>query len=195
MGQFPWAQRFLTFSLIAGCLMNVGFYCAQNHQPKVVHHILMAAFGPFLDSSSEAQNPSVKTTTPATNYFMVPLKKDNRALMLDATLDDQENATLILDTGATYTAISQSLANRLGYDLTTADRVNITTANGQVSLPKVVLKSLTLNGYTAHNVEATVMPLPNNVPFSGLLGLNFIRQHRITIDAKDQDLVIEAKGA
>jgi len=38
--------------------------------------------------------------------------------------------------------------------------------------------------FTAHNVEATVMPLPKISRFSGLLGLNFIRHHRITIDAE-----------
>ncbi len=121
----------------------------------------------------------------------VPLTQDEHALMLQATLDNQQDSTFILDTGATYTSISPELAKQLGYDLKHAPKIIITTANGQVAMPKITLKSLSLNGYTAYNVEATVMPLPKHLAFSGLLGLSFIRHHRITIDSEAQQMMIE----
>lgn len=122
---------------------------------------------------------------------LVPLRRDDRALMLDATLDRRTSVRLMLDTGATYTTISEELAEKLGYDLEEAQQVRITTANGQVMLPKIRLKSISLGGYTAKNVDATVMPMPSNVPFSGLLGLSFVKNHRITIDTRAAHLVIE----
>lgn len=125
---------------------------------------------------------------------LVPLEQDERALMLTATLDHKQTSRFILDTGATYTAISSDLARRLGYDLNRASHVIITTANGQVSVPKIMLKSVTLNGYTVHNLEATVMPMPANVPFSGLIGLNFIKRYRVTIDSAADHLVLEPSG-
>lgn len=124
----------------------------------------------------------------------VPLRRDERALMLDATLDKRTSVRLMLDTGATYTTISEDLAEKLGYDLEGAQQVRITTANGQVMLPRIRLKSISLGGYTATNVDATVMPMPGNVPFSGLLGLSFVKNHRITIDTQASHLMIEPAG-
>lgn len=125
---------------------------------------------------------------------IVPLRRDDRALMLDATLDKKTSVRLMLDTGATYTTISEELAEKLGYDLEGAQQVRITTANGQVLLPRIRLKSISLGGYTAKNVDATVMPMPSNVPFSGLLGLSFVKNHRITIDTRASHLMIEPAG-
>lgn len=148
--------------------------------------IQMSAYHPAPEKVKlHPMRPASKT------QVFVPLEKDERALMLEAKLNGQKPVTFILDTGATYTSISTDLAEKLGYDLTTAPRVSITTANGRVSMPKVVLRSLTLNGYTAYNVEATVMPMPKHIPFTGLLGLNFVKRHRVTIDLDAQHLVIE----
>jgi clan AA aspartic protease (TIGR02281 family) len=121
----------------------------------------------------------------------VPLEEDERALILNATIDHRKTAMFILDTGATYTSISEEMASDLGYDLRHVPKVTITTANGQVSLPKIKLSALTLNGYTIHDVEATVMPMPKNVPFSGLLGLSFVKRYKITIDSEASQLYIQ----
>lgn len=181
----------LIFGLCLGNLVTLGIYLYPqlDNDPKTQAPFLMAA----LDSVQveKALAPLSQNFVQNKSYILVPLEQDERALMLQATLDHQQTSKFILDTGATYTTISQDMAKKLGYDLTHAARVRITTANGQVSLPKIVLKSVTLNGYTAHNVEATVMPMPQNVPFSGLLGLSFVKRHRITIDSEAEHLVIE----
>jgi clan AA aspartic protease (TIGR02281 family) len=153
--------------------------------------VVMAAMDTRQEPVKLALGQVPTTLTPSQRFVHVPLRQDDRALLLDATLNHQQTTTFILDTGATYTAISQEMAQNLGYDLQHCSYVTITTANGQIRIPKVVLKTVTLNGYTAHNVEATVMPLPRNVPFSGLLGLNFIKRHRITIDPQADRMVIE----
>lgn len=124
----------------------------------------------------------------------VPLKPDKRALMLDAEINKDSNLTMVLDTGATYTAISKEAAEDLGYDLESAPKIWVTTANGRVALPKIRLKTIDLNGYVAKDVDATVMTLPSKVPFSGLLGLSFIRNHKITIDTESDKLLIEPRS-
>lgn len=120
----------------------------------------------------------------------VPFRSNARAIMLDTQVDQKKTATFILDSGATYTTISRAMAQDLGYDLSKSPTVTVTTANGKVSMPRIMLKSITLNGYTVENVEATVMDMPANVQFSGLLGLNFIRRQRLTIDAASDQLVL-----
>ncbi len=122
----------------------------------------------------------------------VPLKASRNALMLDATLKQGNNATVgsfILDTGATYTSISQDLADALHLDLSHCEKVKITTANGRIDVPKIVIETLSINGLEAHNIEATVIPVRAGSSFAGLLGLSFIRQFVLTIDPDANQLV------
>jgi clan AA aspartic protease (TIGR02281 family) len=136
-------------------------------------------------------NPDLDVIQSAKKSVSIPLEQSDQALLLKATVDEVPNVKFLLDTGATYTTISRETAIRLGYDLNNSPKINITTANGQVSMPKIVLKSVTLNGYKVRNVEATVMNLPSGMPFSGLLGLNFVKKNKMTINTQANELVLE----
>ncbi|HEY9687990.1 MAG TPA: retropepsin-like aspartic protease [Coleofasciculaceae cyanobacterium] len=124
----------------------------------------------------------------------VPLKNSRNALMVDATLHNRDahvGGTFIIDTGATYTSISQELAEKLGIDLSHCETVRITTANGRIDVPKVMIETLNVNGLEAHNVEATVIPVRHGSSFSGLIGLSFIRQFVLTIDPQGGQLIFQ----
>lgn len=187
--QLQWS---IVIGLLLGSFVNLYLYSQSVNANTAMNNrnVLMAALEPARHQTAWASMGNLSGNKRKEPVF-IPLEQDERALMVEAVLDNEQAVSLILDTGATYTTISQDLALSLGYDLTHASRVRITTANGQVLLPKILLESITLNGYTAYNVEATVMPMPNNVPFSGLLGLNFVKRHRITIDPAARHLLIE----
>lgn len=122
----------------------------------------------------------------------VPLKSSRTALILDTVLHNgsrKAQGDFIVDTGATYTSISQELATQLGLDLQQCERVRITTANGRIEVPKVIIASLNVNGLEARNVEATVIPVRPGSSFSGLLGLSFLRQFVVTIDPQAGQLI------
>jgi len=142
----------------------------------------------FAQVSDTVGQNSVKTYT---QEVVIPFHADTRALMIDAKINNHMTMTFVVDTGATYTAISEDMARSLGYDLENSPKINVTTANGRTQFPKIMLKEVNLNGYRVQNVEATVMPLPQNAPFSGLLGLSFIRHHKMTIDPIHGNLVLE----
>jgi len=122
----------------------------------------------------------------------VPLKTNKNALIVDAVLNQdgrRADGVFIIDTGATYTSISQAMADQLGVDLAHCETVYITTANGRIEVPKVTLQKLNVNGLEAYNIEATVIPLRKESSFSGLLGLSFIRQFVLTIDPQANQLI------
>jgi clan AA aspartic protease (TIGR02281 family) len=122
----------------------------------------------------------------------VPLKNNQNALMVDALLTQNQytsSGAFIIDTGATYTSISQQMAEHLGMDLEHCEKVLITTANGRIEVPKITIDTLNVNGLEAHNVEATVIPVRHGSSFSGLLGLSFIRQFVVTIDPQAGHLI------
>lgn len=129
---------------------------------------------------------------------IVPLKRVTNALMVDVTLVNSSTGksatgTFIIDTGATYTSISSDLAQQLGLNLNTGDSVRITTANGKINVPKVNLDQVSIGGVKAHDVESTVISLSHSSSFSGLLGLSFIKQFKMTIDPDSNQLVFEPR--
>jgi clan AA aspartic protease (TIGR02281 family) len=123
---------------------------------------------------------------------VVPLKQSKMALLVEATINNRSRGTFIVDTGATYTSISREMADDLGLDLTNCDQIRITTVNGRIYVPKVMIDRLSINGLEARNVEATVIDVPVGSSFTGLLGLSFIKQFKLTIDPAAGELVFHA---
>lgn len=129
---------------------------------------------------------------------IVPLKHSKNALMVEATLVNAKTGkrvqgTFILDTGATYTSISEEMAQNLGLDTSGSEKVRITTANGRIDVSKVVIDKIQMEGVEAQQVPATIIHVRPDSSFSGLLGLSFIRQFKMTIDPVANQLVFEAQ--
>jgi clan AA aspartic protease (TIGR02281 family) len=122
---------------------------------------------------------------------VVPLHQNSQALMVDAVLNSKVPGVFIVDTGATYTSISREMAEELGLDLENGEKITITTANGRIQVPKVHIKRLALKGIVGHDIEATVMDIKPGSSFSGLLGLSFMKQYRVTIDAESSQLIFQ----
>ena len=80
-----------------------------------------------------------------------------------------EKVNVLVDTGATGVAISQSIADRL--NLKSMDAIRTNTANGDSIGYMVRLKSLQLGGVNANDVSAMIAPgLDGDV----LLGMSFL---------------------
>lgn len=141
--------------------------------------------------ASSSQKPAAASSGPINQVSVVPLKSSTQALLVEATLNSKGTGVFILDTGATYTSISREMAEELGLDLENAPTVRITTANGRIEVPKVILHSVTVNGLEARDVEATVIDIRKGSSFSGLLGLSFIKKFKLTIDPGAGQLIFQ----
>ena len=90
---------------------------------------------------------------------------------------------LLLDTEATTSLIKETVLLALGYDLANVtDRVRMTTGSAVQSVPKVVLTRLTTLGQHPFGFPVLAYSLPASASVSGLLGLDFLRGHVLTID-------------
>jgi aspartyl protease family protein len=76
---------------------------------------------------------------------------------------------VMVDTGATDVAISQSLADRLG--LKSHNAIQTHTANGDTVSYLVRLQSIKLGGIEAKDVSASIVP---NMAGEALLGMSFL---------------------
>ncbi|MDT7835783.1 retropepsin-like aspartic protease family protein [Aquabacterium sp. OR-4] len=77
----------------------------------------------------------------------------------------------VVDTGATYVALSQSEANRIGLDWKNGTRSLTQTANGTVPVHQIMISSVKIGGVEVANVRATVVPAEMPVV---LLGNSFL---------------------
>lgn len=90
---------------------------------------------------------------------------------------------LILDTGATFVAISWAVAKVIGYDpAVVSEREEIITANGVIEVPKLNVDSVTVGNVEARDVEVICHDMPELVEVRGLLGLSFLKHFRTVID-------------
>ena len=122
--------------------------------------------------------------------FCVRVDPDLAERIRDASYWDRVNITIIIDTGATYTTIPSNVAEELGYDLTLADSVRLTTAAGIINAPLLQVESINVQGYAVRNIRVVVLPTGVG-PREGLLGLNFLKHFKYTVDASRNEFRIE----
>ena len=103
-----------------------------------------------------------------------------------------QKATMILDTGASTTAISSRLFARLGRmrNLTFIGNFNVRTASGTIEAPLVQIPRFYFAGYEFNDVSAIVLPegaLPDS---DGLLGMNVLGQFDFEIMPQSSELIL-----
>ena len=92
-------------------------------------------------------------------------------------------AQFVLDTGSTRTLVNRPLLESLGYDLNeSARRFQITTVSGIEYAPCVELTRLAALDTERLGLPVICHSLPETASFDGLLGLDFLRNHKLTVD-------------
>ncbi|MFH0702974.1 MAG: retroviral-like aspartic protease family protein [bacterium] len=118
-------------------------------------------------------------------------------IVKNVVINNQASANFVLDSGATYTLISSALAEKLRLNTNNSSRIQLMTANGLITAPKIMLKSIEINGLIARDVEVVVHDLDGGKEFSefsgisGLLGLSFMQKFKVTIDKLNGKLTLE----
>ena len=103
-----------------------------------------------------------------------------------------QKATMILDTGASTTAISSRLFARLGRmrNLTFIGNFNIRTASGTIEAPLVQIPRFYFAGYEFNDVSAIVLPEVALPDADGLLGMNVLGQFDFAIMPQSSELIL-----
>jgi hypothetical protein len=99
---------------------------------------------------------------------------------------------LALDTGGTTTLINVAMLVAIGYDPALAtDRVQVTTGSGVEFAPRVEMQRLTALGQQRYGLQVLGHTLPPSSGVDGLLGLDFFRGLRLSIDFRSGHLNID----
>jgi len=93
---------------------------------------------------------------------------------------------LVLDTGAAITTLSPHHLAFAGYDPAGApERVQLVTASGVESAPRLVVERLEALGHLRRNLAVVCHALPPRARVDGVLGLDFLRGHRLVVDFRE----------
>jgi hypothetical protein len=98
---------------------------------------------------------------------------------------------LALDTGATGTLINVGMLVSIGYDPSLApDRVQVTTGSGVEFVPRIRLNRITALGQEQTGFAVLCHTLPPSTTVDGLLGLDFFRGEKLTIDFNKGEITL-----
>jgi clan AA aspartic protease (TIGR02281 family) len=101
---------------------------------------------------------------------------------------NQADVQLLLDTGASVTAINDEIAKRLDMNLRSDRKIRGQVVGGQVIEAYVItLNSLTVGPHTKSDIPITVIPHTGpRVIYDGLLGMDVLRgfKYRVDLDKK-----------
>lgn len=145
------------------------------------------------DTSAEL---AARAPIEATPGIRVPLRRYGTNLVADIGVN-RTSVPLLLDTGASITAINIHLASQLGLQ-PLQESVQLATANGVRQAPLFRVKHLQLGGFTLNNHTVAAIELQYNGAFVGLLGTDVLNklndQYSYVIDNELSALIFRRKG-
>ncbi len=127
--------------------------------------------------------------------IIIPLKKMGGSFIVQVMLNKERTAQLIVDTGASLTVLSTTIALDLGILGTTDNELlTVNTAGGPVQVNVNYLSSINIGNAKAENVAVAIHDLPD-IPeqIEGLLGMSFLKHFLITLDAEHARLILRPK--
>ncbi|HKY07395.1 MAG TPA: retroviral-like aspartic protease family protein [Candidatus Binatia bacterium] len=142
------------------------------------------------------ENPRVAEpeSKPAPRKASIPIERHGQVVVIQATLNNKRPAKFVVDTGASYTLISNALARELALDVgPSAKTLPFQTANGVINAPVTSLESIAVGGMEIRDLATAVHDAVPDPQVAGLLGLNFLSNFRMDIDTQRGVLHLERK--
>jgi hypothetical protein len=110
-------------------------------------------------------------------------------IVVGARLHGPSNSVVLrlaLDTGASTTMVAIAPLVTAGYDpASMGDRVRVTTPTGVEFLPRLTIERLSSLGCDRADLAVLGHTLPRRARVDGLLGLDFLRGQRLSIDFRE----------
>jgi predicted aspartyl protease len=115
------------------------------------------------------------------------------ALVVPARINGSADARLLVDTGSTWTLLSPKLASQLELPigLNTRRSVVVLAGGQEVAVPRVRVASVKLGPVAVENLYIGVYELFPTIPeIQGVVGMDFLRHFRVSIDPREPRLLL-----
>lgn len=125
---------------------------------------------------------------------VIKYQPNARAIYLNAKVNGDHQVRMLLDTGASISAIKPSVARRIDMDLTNARQINVGTGGGMIKVPLAPVQSVKLEGREVKNFPMALIPaLESNRDMDGILGTDFFNQFDYTLNPSKGELILRPK--
>lgn len=119
-------------------------------------------------------NQNIQSTQNSDRLIEISLKRNRAGHYVGTGVINGRQAVFLLDTGATYVAVPERQAARLG--LKKGRRVPISTANGRTTGYQTHIEQLSIGQIHLYNVKAIITPNLEEI----LLGMSVLKQLEFT---------------
>lgn len=121
----------------------------------------------------------------------VPFDEEGPHAVVIARINDQVDARLLLDTGASTVQISEALARRLNLQLPEETQVKVRLADGSdIDAKAVILDSVQVADARAERVAGVVTAAEVSPGIDGLLGMSFLQGFDVRLDGASRKLIL-----
>ena len=145
--------------------------------------------------SSDSETPTIIYESAWEGADSIALQKFGNQYAVNLGNNRQDSVKLLIDTGASMTAVSRNSFNTLNAsgDAVVQDRRVFRTANGLVQATVYSVPELSLGPHRLENTNIAVIEFDNHRGIDGLLGMNILGQFRFQIDQDKSLLVLSSK--
>lgn len=106
--------------------------------------------------------------------------------------NNEVDVRLLLDTGASGTAIHSEIADKLSINLNEAKKTKVRVVGGGVIQARLIrINSLTVGPHTNRDWNIFIVPHMGSAHYDGLLGMDVLRELKYKIDFKKQVIIWE----
>jgi tetratricopeptide (TPR) repeat protein len=123
----------------------------------------------------------------------IPVQVEDSAMLVHVTVNDAQQALLLVDTGATVTALRPLVLKRLGLTIPDdAPRRRVTVVGGETLSVPLVRLTLRVGAATVQNLEVAVTEVsPGHADVDGLLGGDFLQRFKVSLDRAARRMTLE----
>ena len=129
------------------------------------------------------------------NSFIFELTSEEDIIIVNASIGNKYEFRLALDTAATHTTIDSNVLYFSGYELKNSKgEKEIETSNGIIIVEIYDVEELMSLGIRRTNFEVQVYDfLAHGIisDYDGVIGLDFLKEHKICVDFKKSEIMID----
>lgn len=146
------------------------------------------------DALRSTQTGEPAESAPGTVKFTMAAPND-AAIIVSVKINGQGPYDFVLDTGATFTCVDNSLAEQLKLPEWKGGFGTVVVGPGGGGMRLLQVETLEMGDAKATNLVACSLELsriaPPGLGIKGLVGLNFLKSYRMTIDFKQKTLRLD----
>jgi aspartyl protease family protein len=110
--------------------------------------------------------------------------RHSNGVVVNVTVNDRARGVFLVDTGAMLVTLSEPFARRAGLTPVAGPAIQMVTADGrQINAVPVTLGTVQVGDARMESVDAAVIPSAVSPDIDGLLGMSFLHNFAVQIDA------------